>query len=51
MGVVFTIIGYVLFAAVTLGGAVLAHSDWQRYTALHEAGQLDKKIKRFAQAP
>jgi hypothetical protein len=51
MGPVVTIIGYVLFAAATLGGAVLAHSDWQQYTAAREAGHADKKIRKFAQAP
>ena len=50
MGAVFTIIGYVLFAAVTLTGAVLAHADWQQYAASHDAGHIDKKVKTYAQS-
>jgi hypothetical protein len=50
MGPVITLIGYVLFAAATLGGAVLAHSDWAQYTASREAGLLDKKVRKFAQS-
>jgi hypothetical protein len=50
MGAVFTIIGYVLFAAATLTGAVLAHADWAQYSASREAGHIDKKTRKFAQA-
>ena len=50
MASVFTILGYVLFAAATLSGAVLAHSDWRQYAASSEAAQTDKPIRKFAQA-
>ena len=49
MSPVFTIIGYMLFAAATLTGAVLAHSDWRHYAASSEASPTDKPTRKFAQ--
>jgi hypothetical protein len=49
MSPVVTIIGYMLFAAATLTGAILAHSDWRQYAASSEAAQTDKPIRKLAQ--
>ena len=49
MSPVFTIIGYILFAAATITGAVRAHSDWRHYAASSEVTQTDKPIRKFAQ--
>jgi hypothetical protein len=49
MSPVFTIIGYMLFAAATFTGAVMAHSDWRLYAASTETAQTDKPTRKFAQ--
>jgi hypothetical protein len=49
MGPVLTIIGYMLFAAATFTGAVLAHADWRQYAASSDAAQADKPTRKFAQ--
>jgi hypothetical protein len=50
MGPVLTILGYLLFAAATLTGAVLVHSDWQQYAAAREAGQMQKPMRKVVYA-
>ncbi len=51
MSAVVKTIGYMLFAAVTLTGAVLAHSDWRQYAASRETAHADLVIRKAAQVP
>jgi len=51
MDAVVRIIGYMLFAAAILSGAVLAHSDWQQYAASRETAHADLVIRKAAQVP